>query len=391
MVQTIMLDQSYALCFSAEFLRFRNFFSTPVLYSNIIFKGSDEWIEGEPTLRRMMLAPLSNLGQRDDSENMTPKQQQRGRWLLAALRNERVVRALELIHQGADLSVRDSDGRTALYAALVYDGCKAVVNPLLKAGADPNTPTFGGTYPIHVAAEYGGVEAPQLLEALISYGACIDVRDEEGATAIFLAGKIASAATIQTLQRHGANISDRNNQLDTALTFACCWGMTERALTLLDAGIDLEAQDDTGMTALHWAARDGHASTVALLLGRGAHVDVSDQWGRTALMYAAAHGSRLCVARLLEARADPVAQDAQGQTALDAVRRYAGRDLTEALLAEELPGDVEDGEPVRVERLTTPDGESAVRIGTTWWTREFCDGFDAIVALLQQRPSINTD
>jgi len=84
MVQTIMLDQSYALCFSAEFLRFRNFFSTPVLYSNIIFKGSDEWIEGEPTLRRMMLAPLSNLGQRDDSENMTPKQQQRGRWLLDA-------------------------------------------------------------------------------------------------------------------------------------------------------------------------------------------------------------------------------------------------------------------------------------------------------------------
>ncbi len=321
---------------------------------------------------------------------MTSKrQQQLGRWLLAALQKRRTERALELIRQGADLSARSPEGKTVLYATLAYD-CFAVVKPLLEAGADPNIPSPSGTYPLHLAAEYGRSDAPQLLEALISHGARSDVRNEEGATAIFLAGKGSTAETIHTLQRHGANINDRNNEQDTVLTFACCWGMTERAAMLLDAGIDLEAQDDTGMTALHWAARGGHASTVTFLLGRGARVNVSDRWGRTALMYAAAHGSLLCATNLLNAGADPHVRDENGETALDDARRYAGRDLAQTLLAEESAGGVEGDEvQVSMERIRTPDGEPAVRVSADWgdgsgWMRETCDGFDAIVPLLQQ-------
>src|SRR5579871_1796797 len=174
------------------------------------------------------LRPLIKPELCDDIESMTPKQQQqRGRWLLAALQNERIVRAQELIRQGADLSVRDLDGGTALYIALAH-GCFAAVTPLLEAGADPNVPGPYETYPIHLAAEYGRAEAPQLLEALLAHGARIDSQDHEGATAIFLAGKSADAETVHTLQRHGADINDHNNQLDTALTFTCCWGMTEQ-------------------------------------------------------------------------------------------------------------------------------------------------------------------
>lgn len=326
---------------------------------------------------------------------MTSKrQQQLGRWLLAALQKRRTERALELVRQGADLSARSPEGMTVLYAALAYD-CFAMVKPLLEAGADPNIPDPSGTYPLHLAAEFGHSDAPQLLESLISHGARIDVRDEEGATAIFLAGKGASAETIHTLQRHGANINDRNNEQDTALTFACCWGMTERAAILLDAGIDLEAQDDARATALHWAAQGGHASTVSLLLGRGARVNVSNRWGRTALMYAAAHGSLLCVTSLLDAGADPHVRDENGETALDDARRYAGRDLAETLLAEEIAsGFKADEVQVSMERIRTPDGEPAVRVSAGWgdgsgWAREKCDGFDAIVHLLQQYLNIS--
>ena len=327
---------------------------------------------------------------------MTPKQHlQRGRWLVAALQKERVARAIELIRQGTDLSVRDPDGSTALYTALAH-GCVAVVRPLLEAGANPNVPGSYGTYPVHVAAEYGGADAPQLLETLIAHGARLDVRDEEGATAVFLAGKSASAETVHTLQRHGANISDRNNQLDTSLTFVCCWGMTERAAMLLDAGIDLEAQDDAGMTALHWAAKNGHAGTVNLLLSIGARVNVADRWGNTPLIYAAAHGSLRCVTSLLEAGADPVVRDENGQTALDAARRYSGRDLADAMLADAaLSNSLAACEgKMYVERFRTADGEPAVQISMDrpdWgygagWTRENCDSYDAIVQLLQHYP-----
>lgn len=163
---------------------------------------------------------------------------------------------------------------------------------------------------------------------------------------------------------------------------------------LLDAGIDLEAQDDTGRTALHWAAKGGHANTVGLLLERGARVNVSDRWGRTALMYAAAHGSLLCVTNLLNAGADPQVRDENGATALDDARRYAGRDLAETLLAEESVGFEADEVQMFVERIHTPDGEPAVRVSADWgdgsgWTRETCDGFDAIVQLLQQHLNIS--
>ena len=314
----------------------------------------------------------------------TKRQQQLGHWLIAALIKGRIERALELLRQGADLSVKTLEGYTALYAA-IGNRRYSVVKALLEAGADPNVSVLSfGTYPLLVAAEYGGEEAPALLEMLIAHGARIDVRDEEGATAIFLAGKGASIETIQTLLRHGADISDRNYQRDTALTFASCWGMTDRAAMLLDAGIDILAQDDLGRTALHWAATNGHASTVALLLSRGAIVDVPDQWGRTALLCAAAHGSAFCVARLLDAGADPSAHDSTGRTALDIARDYAGRDLAEALLAEDSLYRTSE-EPLRVERLTTPDGEAAVRVcDSGGWTRERCDGYDAIVQLLQR-------
>ena len=319
---------------------------------------------------------------------LTGKQlKQRGRWLIAALRQDRVERALELIGQGADVSVRGPGGETALYTALAYAHYR-LVPALLEAGADPNVPGPDETYPIHLAAQFGDDEAPALLELLLRHGARIDVRDDEGSTAMFLAGKHACAEAVHTLLRHGANISDRNAVLDTALNFACCWGMTERAAMLLDAGIDLHAQDDLGMNALAWAAKGGHVETVTLLLRLGAQVNVPDRWGQTPLIRAAQIGSRRCVELLLEAGADPRARDESGQTALDHARRYAGRDLVEALQAEEHvsghPG------PITVERTTTDSGEAAVCVVAHWengggWSMERIDGFDAIVEMLQRR------
>lgn len=315
---------------------------------------------------------------------MTTKgRQQRGRRLLSALRNERSDRALELIVQGADTTVVTSNGETALYLALVHQ-CYATVGPLLQSGADPNVPGPYGAFPIHIAAEWGGDHAPFLLETLITHGARIEVRDDEGATAIFLAGKAAGARTVHTLLRYGANISDRNDSLDTALTFACCWGMTERAQMLIDAGIDVNAQDNFGRTALHWAAMNGHAATVGLLIHHGAYVNVSDTFGATPLVCAAAHGSFQSVRNLLEAGADPSVADNKGESALSAARRYAGRDLAEAMRADAVShGRANELGVLFTERYTTSDGEPAVRIGERGnWERENVDRFDAIVALL---------
>ncbi len=86
-------------------------------------------------------------------------------------------------------------------------------------------------------------------------------------------------------------------------------------------------------------------------------------------------------------------QNQTGQTALDCARLYAGRDLAEALLAwaAATTADAGAAQP-SVEWFTTPDGERAVRLRADFghgsgWVRELCDGFHAIVQLLDSRPS----
>lgn len=335
---------------------------------------------------------------------MTPKQrEQRGRWLLAAFRNRRYARAEQLIHEGADLSVRDPDGSPMLYTALVY-GAHALVPLLLERGADPNIPGPYDCYPIHLAAEWEDAGAAPLLEDLVRHGARIDVRDDEGATPVFVAGKQGTAAAIYTLQRLGADISERNTELDTSLAFAACWGMTERAELLLNAGIDVHSLDSFGMNALAWAARGGHAEVVALLLQRGARPEVPDHQGWTPLFYAALHGSLRCVALLLEAGSDPRRRDEHGRSALDLALPYAGKDLATALLAEmteDRPGPDAAATRLVLERGVSPSGEPTVtaiqRDGaaageddeyTSGRSLEKCDCFDAVVELLLQASAV---
>lgn len=321
------------------------------------------------------------------------KRAQLGRWLLSSIRNRRSTRALELLSLGAEADVRSVDGETALYCALNYD-LDELVQPLLAAGADPNAPGPYQTCPLHIIASWPRPGRELLAEVLVRHGARLDVRDDEGATPMFLAAKAGYVKMIETLQILGADISETNSELDTGLTFASCWGLTEQARMLLDHGIDLHARDNLGMNALAWAAKDGHADTVALLLSRGADPNTGDTWGRSPLMRAAEHGSLACVHLLLEAGADPAAASETGETALDAARRYAGRDLAEAMRAEWMPlprPDIEGLLPVTIRREAKTSGEAAIVIGQ--WDangggsyRELCDGFNGIVRLLEGLP-----
>src|SRR3569833_4021384 len=105
------------------------------------------------------------------------RRKQLGRWLLAALRNDRRERAEVLIREGADLSVRGADGETVLTAA-IGSRLYVLVPALLEGGAAPNVPGPYG-YPLHPAAIWAREEGPALIELLVRHGARLDVRDAE--------------------------------------------------------------------------------------------------------------------------------------------------------------------------------------------------------------------
>ena len=93
----------------------------------------------------------------------------------------RAVRAL--IAAGEKIDTRYSDGRTALYVAVLRRK-RSVVDVLLAAGADMNIQDNEGRTVLHLAVKQSN---GSLIDALLDAGADMTIKDEEGRTALHLA------------------------------------------------------------------------------------------------------------------------------------------------------------------------------------------------------------
>ena len=164
-------------------------------------------------------------------------------------------------------------------------GCE-VAEILLNHGAEPNT-ALNDIPLIHHASRSNDV---QLASLLLSSGADVDLRDEDGKTVL-----------------HG--VAERGYSGDIVELF-------------LEYNVDINARDDYGETALLTASENrspeqqkGRRSLITQLLGCGASADKSDIHGWTALHLAAYYGALHIACQLLEAGADANARNDAGKTA----------------------------------------------------------------------------
>jgi len=112
------------------------------------------------------------------------------------------LRAL-LESDGGLISVRDSDGSTALHCA-TWKGHEETVAWLLSAGADVhmhNENDHWGTTALHAAAH---ANHPGLAQRLIDAGANVNAKDREGRTPLFHTSFHKAKATEKILLKHGA-------------------------------------------------------------------------------------------------------------------------------------------------------------------------------------------
>jgi ankyrin repeat protein len=190
-----------------------------------------------------------------------------------------------LLDKGADPNIVDSNGFTALHAA-VRDSdygadhasratAAATARALLAHGANPNIrlkqekPTvravnevsFQGATPLVLAAEVNNLDA---IKALVEGGADPRIPTEQGTTSLILA---AGAGT--DVQR-ARSLEERGTAVETARF-------------LVEHGVDVNAAGQFGWTAMHAASYQGLNDVIEYLASKGGKLDTFDKLGQTPL------------------------------------------------------------------------------------------------------------
>lgn len=289
-------------------------------------------------------------------------------WLAAKLGSVRLTEMLISSHK----YLTQDDLNTAL-AFAAFEGKAAVVDLLLRTGADPNAqdfpgipgliPKWDGRYnipdglpPLQLAARKGHLDVVKLL---VEHGANVNLLpnrdgsvlasamrgpyppmpilqyllesgadpaiDADGTALRIAAERIAKdRRPFWCLLEQGGNAYARGQALNSALYTLCAhteytFDLSAEIDLLLSKGADPNARDGDYGTALQASCYYGNIEIVTLLLDRGADVNAQSGWYGTALQAACKrHSSRDLVKLLLERGADINAIGGEYGTALQA-------------------------------------------------------------------------
>jgi ankyrin repeat protein len=231
----------------------------------------------------------------------------------------------QFLTAGADPNAITESGKTPLMYAAMY-GHTAAIEALLNAGADPNVGgdddgEEGQTALMCIASSFFANNRAEVIRLLVDRGADPNQQDDQGQTALMIAGENADA--VKALLDAGANPDLRDAEGNSAMMLGN-WAIQQ---LLRQAGASEEGLNDV---ALVEAARDGDLPRVEALLSGGANVNYGDG---SALTQAASYGHLAIVDRLLQAGADVNLGWKTGKTAI-ADAAYSGNlALVQHLLA----------------------------------------------------------
>ena len=174
----------------------------------------------------------------------------------------------------------------------------------------------------------------QQVRALLNGHPDVNVRSEDGSTALLWAAHWNDLPTAELLVRAGADANAANDFRMTPLSQACTNRSAEFVDLLLKAGANPDTPIGTGETPLMTCARTGGADAVRMLLVHGANVNAKEPTqNQTALMWAAAQQHSNVVQVLIKANADLQAHSKSGFTALHFAARMGDMESTRTLLA----------------------------------------------------------
>ena len=249
--------------------------------------------------------------------------------------NENAEVTSALLAAGANVNVKDSDGRTALIYAAWFNKDPEVIEVLVKAGADVKAKDGYGMTALLRAAQYN--ENPEVISVLLKSGADANDKDEDGKRTIDYAKdniSLKNTGALKELEqiasRHAVAAMSANEIINL-----CRNGTLQQVEESIQAGMNVNASNDEGRTVLMHIAEKYSAEVLRALIKAGADVNARMDGGWTALTLAAQFNENLEItSALIKAGADVNVKSNGGWTPLMLAARFNGNfEVTDALIA----------------------------------------------------------
>ncbi|KAJ8871765.1 hypothetical protein PR048_028105 [Dryococelus australis] len=197
-----------------------------------------------------------------------------------------------LVEQGADINVKDNDGKTVLYHAAKED--IQVLEYLIRHGAKTKLVDMTQLY-MHMENK----SEMKTFKWLMEHGGDINVGDLHGDTLIYHAAMKGDLETVKWLIDKGEVDIVGNDEDDRSLLHYCAGSRKWEIVKWLLAHdkFDVNLKDKDGYTILHYAAYNGYKDIVQWLIrskdlgGGGANINIVDNTGRNVLHDAASSGN----------------------------------------------------------------------------------------------------
>ena len=275
----------------------------PIVFDAIYKGGKLPPIEGRQTLLKAGANP-----NKPDADGSTP--------LHFAAEHKAAEAVKVLLAAGGKVNAQNKKGETPLFCAVEEGAGLDIVKILLAAGADPNIAAAkrDNSTPLIEAVREG---QPEVLDALLSAGAKVDMAVANGRTALIFAIRDKALPLMRKLLAAGANPNLADKSGATPIMYAASEGM-EMLTALVEAKADALTVDQNG-TNLFMVCCSRKSYTpehLKTVFSWGFNINASDKEGRTALMYAAKAKNFTALTFLLASGAKVNAKDKKGNTAL---------------------------------------------------------------------------
>ncbi|XP_045160098.2 transient receptor potential cation channel subfamily A member 1-like isoform X2 [Mercenaria mercenaria] len=285
--------------------------------------------------------------------------------LHTAVKNDKPSAVTFLLDHGADSAILNVDQLAPIHLAVDVNARKALKALLIHDKVDPNLKGEAGMRPLHYCAYKDRDECAVML---LENGSKPCIKCDNGFFPINIAGKCASARTLEVLIKHvealgykredvlsfsdkennmplhcavnsgdlkavkvclsaGAPVDAKQEDSSTPLHFACAQGSIDMVKLMQEMQPERFKQavltaDVLKMTPLHRAAHFDHVTVVVYLIEHGADINAQDTNERTPLLLASSKGGWKTVSFLLKQNADITVRDKENRNFLHLAIKY---------------------------------------------------------------------